>query len=282
MYKNSLIIPVFNNTPLLRLALLSLIHQSCLPDEVIISDDGSSENILSVIREYQSQYKFKVKYVRQANKGFRLASCRNNGVRFSQGDYLIFLDQDLIYTKHFVRTMLESRENNHFCVSYPIRLTQSQTQVIEEAIVRAFDFDLLLSKKQLKKIKKQYRKDKLYYYLKRLKLRKTGPKLRGGVVGINREEFFKINGYDENYQRWGNEDDDLGRRFYQIGVIGKNISMDEFPMHLYHIPFHNNGKRINKPYHSKRMVEIKQGNYRAVNGLLNPLDHEEPEYLEIN
>ncbi len=280
--KTSIIITVYNRANLLRNCLISLMKQSRFPDELIISDDGSQQDIKSVVLQLLPDINFKVKYVRQEDKGFRLARCRNNGVRFSEGDFLIFLDQDLIFTKNLLKTFFNNYEPKHFCVCYPLRLTESQTRLINDSVIRDFNFDSIFQQKQLKKIKKQYRKDKFYYCLKKANLRKIGTKFRGVAVGINRHDFFKINGYDEKYIGWGNEDDDLGYRLYKINTHGKNISYFDFPIHLYHEPFHNNGERVNKDYHLNNKREIDRGKFRAAQGLAPPPDAEEIVNIELN
>jgi hypothetical protein len=108
-----------------------------------------------------------------------------------------------------------------------------------------------------------------------------GPKFRGGAAGINREDYEKINGYDENYIGWGNEDDDVGQRLYRIGVQGKNISREDFPIHLYHEPFHNQGERVNLAYHEKKRRAIRRGHFRAEVGLANPVDPEEIQFEQL-
>ncbi len=112
MIKTSLIITVFNRSNLIRKALLSLQNQSVKPNELILSDDGSTEDIISSISDIVGKFDFPVKYVRQENKGFRLAKTRNNGVRNSNGDLIIFLDQDLIHTKNLIETFIWNTDGN--------------------------------------------------------------------------------------------------------------------------------------------------------------------------
>lgn len=272
----SIIITVYNRAHLLKRAFISLLNQSMLPDELIISDDGSSEDIVSTIEEFKNDFSFPVIYTRQEDKGFRLARTRNNGIRASSGDYIIFLDQDLIYTENFIETLIRSRRINHFCTTYPVRLSKEQSENVLMEMIEKNDYDAIITRKQREKIRKQYRKDKFYYYVKKLGIRKRGPKLRGGACGINRADLIKVNGYDEQYVGWGYEDDDVARRLYTSDTLGINVARDEFPIHLYHEPFHENGKRINRPYHLKNKFEIQQqGRFRAHIGLENPQDPDE-------
>ena len=53
----------------------------------------------------------------------------------------------------------------------------------------------------------------------------TKPAIKGGNVGIWREDFEQLNGFDENFQGWGCEDDDLGKRLRQSGVRALSLMM---------------------------------------------------------
>ena len=280
--KVSIIINVFNRVDFLKKALISLKYQSIVPDEIIISDDGSEEDIPSAIKDIIKDMNCRVKFATQEHKGFRLARSRNNGVRLASGDYLIFFDQDIVLTKNLIETFIKHNSKHQFCVAYPIRLTMKQTDFLKDSMIAPPNFKRILEKKQIHKIKKQYFKDNFYQILKRFRLRTVGPKLRGGVAAINREDYIQVNGYDENYQGWGNEDDDLGRRLYRAGIHGKNPFYHEFPLHLYHEPNHRQGKRVNQTYYSQRLKEIKNGGYRCEHGFENPSSSEKIVNIDLN
>lgn len=83
----SVIIPTFNASGYLPKAIESVMNQTYTNFEVIIIDDGSTDNTRSIIKESE-----KVKYFYQENKG--LSSARNAGMQKSNGKYLVFLDAD--------------------------------------------------------------------------------------------------------------------------------------------------------------------------------------------
>ncbi len=280
MIKISVIITVYNRANLLRLALLSLRNQSYLPDELIISDDGSKEDIVASIKDITNTLSFPVKYIRQENKGFRLAKCRNNGARVAENEQLIFLDQDLIHTRNYLSTLHDNYRKAFFLTAYPVRLTEHQTNRLTEQNIQNYSFVNELTEKQLKKIRNQFRKDYLSCWLNRLKIERDKPKLRGGACAINKEDFININGYDENFIGWGNEDDDIRRRLYKYGVRGYNPFYYEFPIHLYHHPYHSGGNRVNKDYTEKRKYEIKEGKFISKRGLRE--NNEELIFLTLN
>jgi glycosyltransferase involved in cell wall biosynthesis len=279
--KISLIITVYNRVNLFRKSLISLLNQSQVPDELIISDDGSDEDVLSGISDIVKELPFPTKYIKQQHKGFRLAKCRNNGVKISSGGFLIFLDQDIIHTKNFIKTFVENKKVKRFVTSYPVRLSDEQSTRISEHVIRNYEFVDLVSPKQINKIKKQYIRDYVSFIGKKIGVVKQKPKLRGGVCAINRDDYYLVNGYDEMFKGWGNEDDDIRKRLYKAGVTGFNPFYNEYPLHLYHEPFHDNGKRINQPYIESRKKEIKSGSYKCEFGIGNSAHNEEVEVIEL-
>jgi glycosyltransferase involved in cell wall biosynthesis len=88
MGKVSIIIPTFNRRDYITIALDSVLAQTYREYEIIIIDDGSSDDTKEVLKPYQDN----VRYFYQDNKG--IPTTRNRGIRESQGDYIGFLDSD--------------------------------------------------------------------------------------------------------------------------------------------------------------------------------------------
>ena len=271
MKKISLIITVYNRAHLLRKALLSISYQSVKPDEIILTDDGSDENIIGKVNDIILDLNIPAKFVQQENKGFRLAKCRNNGARNSTGDILIFLDQDLVMSKNYIKSFCENMKAKQFLTSYPIRLSEEQSDKLSEEQIAKQEYNSILTSDQKSKIKKQFRKDYFSFFFHKARLVKQKPKMRGGACAINREDYISVNGYDELYEGWGNEDDDIRRRFFRASIAGYNPHYTEFPMHLYHEPFHNDGVKTNHQYNRKRIAEISWGQFYCEYGFNNPV-----------
>jgi glycosyltransferase involved in cell wall biosynthesis len=274
----SVIVSTYERPDLLRLALLCLKHQSRPPEEVVITDDGSSADIVSVLREYGPGLRpGSIKYVRQENRGFRLARSRNNGVRESSGDYLVFWDQDLVATRGYLHLFSKAGRRGEFLVAFPVLLTEKQSELVTTDMAARCDYSSVLTEHQLKRIRRQYLKDSFYHRVGRvLPYKRHRPKVRGGCFGLMRDDLLRVDGFDENYRGWGAEDDDLGRRLYRAGVRGRTVFRDEFPMHLWHPHQTGTMDSPNLPYYSRRLREIARGDYMAVSGLSNPLDADVP------
>lgn len=281
MHKISAIIPVFNRFDFLRRALVCLQNQSMQVDEVVITDDGSSPDLLVNLKKLAPDLSMPVKYIRQDNKGFRLSKVRNNGVRVSSGDWLIFLDQDIIYTKRFIETFVKHFHEKKFIVSWPVRLTEQQTLELTDEQMKNGNYENLITSRQIYEVGKQFRKDLFYVVCKKLRVRSIGPKLRGGLFAVSRDNYDKVNGFDENYRGWGNEDDDLGRRLDAAGITGKNPFWKEYPLHMWHEPYREGTKRVNLEYYRASIERTRKGEFYCEYGIHNPLEHETCEYLEL-
>ena len=84
----SVIIPAYQCSRVIGFAIDSLLKQTRLPDEIIVVDDGSSDDIVAALRHYGSS----VRLVRKENGG--ASSARNAGIDIATGDMIAFLDSD--------------------------------------------------------------------------------------------------------------------------------------------------------------------------------------------
>ncbi len=89
MPKVSVIIPIYNVVSVVAETLKSVLAQTYADFEVLIIDDGSTDNSVAICQEFQDA-RFRI--IHQQNRG--LAGARNTGIRHAQGDYLAFLDSD--------------------------------------------------------------------------------------------------------------------------------------------------------------------------------------------
>jgi len=87
----SVIIPCYNYAHYLIDAIYSALNQSYAPLEIIVVDDGSTDNTKEVVESFKN-IEIPIYYKYQENKG--LSSARNTGCRIANGDYLLTLDAD--------------------------------------------------------------------------------------------------------------------------------------------------------------------------------------------
>lgn len=92
--KFSIILPTFNRAHMIHEAIKSVINQTHKVWELIVVDDGSTDNTKEVVEEFVKIDK-RIKYIFQENK--ERSAARNNGLKKAKGDWICFLDSDDIY-----------------------------------------------------------------------------------------------------------------------------------------------------------------------------------------
>jgi len=90
----SIIIPTFNRKPLLKIAVDSAFNQTFTDFEIIVIDDGSSDDTSEMIRSYEDK---RLTFLTQSNHG--VAHARNRGLEKASGKFIAFLDSDDRWTK---------------------------------------------------------------------------------------------------------------------------------------------------------------------------------------
>lgn len=101
MYKVSVIIPVFNSENYLKKCLDSIINQTLKDIEIILIDDGSTDDSLEIIKQYSQKYS-NIIYQSKKNEGQAIA--RNIGIEMATGKFISFVDSD----DYIENTMLET------------------------------------------------------------------------------------------------------------------------------------------------------------------------------
>jgi len=133
MPKVSVIIPTYNRASTIKEALLSIFDQTYLDFEIIVVDDGSTDNTCQIVSELGNQ-SGKVQYIYQDNRG--RSAARNLGVRAAQGDYVAFLDSDDIFLPNKLNVQVLTLEKNFdFGMAYSTFFRmQKKRYVLENAV----------------------------------------------------------------------------------------------------------------------------------------------------
>ena len=107
----SIIIPIFNDAKYLPFCLNSIIYQSLKNIEIICINDGSTDESLKIIKEFQ-KIDNRIIIINQNNKGSAIA--RNKGIKKSKGKFIAFIDSDDMYPNNYTLELLynKSIQNN--------------------------------------------------------------------------------------------------------------------------------------------------------------------------
>jgi glycosyltransferase involved in cell wall biosynthesis len=219
----------------LRRALQSIALQQGVAGrfEVVVTDDGSTDETPQVVNQFARSVDFPVGFTTHPHTTFQLSRCRNEGVAASGAPYLLFLDGDCILPADHVRTHLERRRPGVVMAGDCCRLDQQSSEKITEPWIRSGEFRRAAPADELRRLARFDRRSRFYELIRH----PTKPKLIGNNVGIWRSDYERVNGYDENFEGWGCEDDDLRYRLRRAGVHIRSILRWTHTYHLWH-PVH--------------------------------------------
>lgn len=123
MIKFSIIVPVYNVEKYLKKCLNSIIKQTYKNFEVIIINDGSTDNSEDIIKSYKDK---RIKYYKQENQG--LSAARNNGVLKATGEYLLFIDSDDYIEPKLLEVLNEETNKEYDLVRFQINYDSNGTK----------------------------------------------------------------------------------------------------------------------------------------------------------
>lgn len=191
----SIIIPAYNYAQYIEEALKSVLKQSYDKIELIVVDDGSTDNLKQIIEQYPE-----TRYYRQKRQG--PAKARNLGAKNSKGDFLIFLDaDDRLHPRYVELTLKDITKDARLGLIYTGTQCFGRLSEIRNPRVQHHRFSIIGSP--------------------------------GGQIGaalIRREAFDSVNGYDERLLAC--EDGDLVIRLW---LKGWKIASINLPIHYHRI-----------------------------------------------
>lgn len=198
----SIVIPAYNQSEYLEECVESAYNQTFPADEIIIVNDGSTDNT----REIAERYMFKqfpgiespVRVINQVNKG--LPSARNTGIMNATGDYILFLDADDILEENAVEKITSYINQYNADVIAPSFKTFGKKE--ETVILQGFTMDDLKLANRL-----------------------------GYFCAVRRSVLLGVGGYNPK-MRWGWEDYDL---WFDLFKRGKTLCVIPEPLVRYRI-----------------------------------------------
>ena len=239
----SVIVSTYNWPAALNLSLLSLMRQSERDFEIVIADDGSRPDTSDLISYFQKQSPIKIIHSWQPDEGFRLAKSRNEAVKKSSGDYLIFVDGDCILPEFFIRRYKSILNENKVVAGPRILLSECYTKELlnNSASLCWESFDSWQGTYKLWKNKKCNRfltavNIPLGNVLRDMMAGKRWQQLRGCNWGLSRGDFYAVGGQDESFKGWGLEDSDMAIRLINKKVLLRSVRYAGIPVyHLWHL-----------------------------------------------
>lgn len=131
----SVIVPVYNGEKHLKRCLKSILRQTYDNLEILCLDDGSSDRSPEILDAYQKKYPDKMRVIHQENMG--TGRTRNRAMSLAKGTYLMFSDNDDLYDRDYVETMVSYIEEGQLdMVIAGYRMVSDQGKILARCPVR--------------------------------------------------------------------------------------------------------------------------------------------------
>lgn len=218
----------YNWPTALERVLESLTRQTRLPDEVIVTDDGSTEDTRRVIERVASTFPVRLVHLWQPDDGARMSRARNRAIAAATGDYVILMDGDMVAEPHFIEDHEAFAMRGCYVQGSRVLSDESLTQrMLADGSVRATFFTPGIER----------RRHTLRLPMLARWYAKPGQKTRGIKscnMGFWRDDLLTLNGFNEGMTGWGREDTELVTRAFHAGIQRRDLRFSALATHLYH------------------------------------------------
>jgi glycosyltransferase involved in cell wall biosynthesis len=228
----SIIVTTYQRPANLRRVLASIAGQRGVDGqfEVIVADDGSTDETPEIVQKFRKLVRFPVHFTTHPHGGFCPGRARNEGVAASRGEYVLLLDGDCMLPNDHVRIQLERRQPGVVRVGDSIRLEPGPSASVSEQFAAHGRLARLASIAERARIKLRAAKSMFY----NLRNHPDRPRLIANNVALWRRDYERVNGFDQSYVGWGAEDDDFGLRLRRAGLQLRTILWWTTCYHLWH------------------------------------------------
>ncbi len=238
----------------LRRTLLGLLTQQRRADRVVVSTDGIVPEAAAEIQSCADEWNMPITLVERAHAGIaRSGQVRNNALRgldldaMNSGENrpspdarLVFFDGDMFATPTVLAAHDRALAASDATIAWRVDLTAQQTEVFDERATMRGEPPILLTREQRVGLVRQHNRVAKYATLRSVGLHRLGlikphkPTILGANFGISLRAMRAINGFDERFEGYGQEDDDLARRLHLAGFRCAVIIRDCLNLHLWH------------------------------------------------
>ena len=231
------VIATYNRPDAVAALLEGYAHQDSSDFEVIVADDGSTDEVRRVVESCASRVSYPIRHLWHEDRGFRATTMRNRALAATRAQYVIYTDGDCVPSRDFVRRHRTLAERRCFLSGNRVLLSSALTKRALREQLPLYDWGLLTWMRAW-----LARDINRWIPLVRLPdgaFRKQSAARWAGVKTCNfsawRADLIAVNGFDEAYAgRWGLEDSDLAIRLLHAGIQHKSARFAASVFHLWH------------------------------------------------
>jgi glycosyltransferase involved in cell wall biosynthesis len=230
----SVIVAVYRRPEFLERVLTSLENQTWTGFEVVIADDGSGPEIADVVERWRDRFRRALLHVWHEHRGFRKTIIVNRAVARSSGRYLVFVDGDCVLHHRFLERHHRRRRLGQALSGRRVMLDAALTARLTLDDVRSGRIER--PGFWWSHAKAHDRRNG--FYLPALYGWRGGFSSRYEILGCNvslhRDDFLRVNGYDERIEGRGVEDENLRARLLNAGIAIRSIAQEALQYHCHH------------------------------------------------
>jgi len=233
--KISVILSTYNAPQLLEKVLAGYARQTAAEFEIVIADDGSTDETRRMLEASGSRSRVPIRHVWHDDQGFRKCAILNRAIEAASGDYLVISDGDCVPWDDFVETHGRLARRGCFVSGGYCKLGFEASRALTADEVqrgRAGDVRWLLGQGPSP------------WRLRRLllprgcgpwldRLTPTRPTWNGHNASGWKSDLVRVNGFDER-MGYGGEDREMGERLVNAGIRGIQARHRAICMHLWH------------------------------------------------
>lgn len=227
----SLIISTYNWPEALKLCLESVKKQSIIPAEIVIADDGSTQATTDLIEKYKLDKTLNIVHIWQPDEGFKLAQIRNKAIAASSKPYIIQVDGDVILHPRFIEDHLNAAKPDCFIQGSRVMLGKDYSAKLfgkKTTAISLLSSDIKRKENGIRWLwlssilQKKYRNRYPLYWA------------RGANMSFWKKDLVLVNGYNETFAGWGDEDSELTLRLLNNGKTKLHLKFAGIIYHIYH------------------------------------------------
>ena len=233
----SILLATYNWPQALKLCLESLATQTDTDFEIIIADDGSTQETKNLIEHIKQTHPISIQHLWQEDQGFRKTAILNQAINAAHGNYLVFLDGDCIVQPDFVARHRALSQKGYLVTGSRVLLDESLTAQL--LTWPSWNFNRFAEKLLGYRLSGGINK----YWPLKIKLgngswrdyqKFVWRRIKGCNMACWKADAEAINGFDESMTGWGHEDADFVFRLQRHHIKRKSGSWSTEVLHLFH------------------------------------------------
>jgi GT2 family glycosyltransferase len=231
----AVVISTYNRTKALDLVLQGLSRQKVQARQIVVGDDGSTDETRDVIASWRSRG-LPVEHCWHEDRGYRKSVIMNQAMRAVNQPLCIFTDGDCVPLEGFVRDHLRYAEVGYILAGPRMLASAALTQRLESGEESCLGRNIFWWLGQ--RMRGNINRLLPLIHLPDGAWRKSSPTkwewVRGCNFSVETKHVWRVGGFEENLFGWGPDDSDIAVRMINAGVRVKSLRFAAPVLHLWH------------------------------------------------